>query len=191
MIGNIKQRVKLSDYRGKQNVVLVFYPADWTPVCSAELPAFNAELEKFEGYQRRVIGISVDSIPSHIAWQKKEIGILSLPLASDFYPHGEIAAKYGILRESEPVPGISERAVFVVDKKGKIAYAKVAPHRPAAGNGRSVCGAAEAVRNSCEFPSYSRERRTGSRSDKPPKSEGGHVPPVLASLSVSHSGLVV
>jgi len=127
VVGNIKQRVKLSDYRGKKNVVLVFYPADWTPVCSAELPAFNAELEKFAGYGAEVVGISVDSIPSHIAWQKKEIGILGLPLASDFYPHGEVAGKYGILRSGEPVPGISERAVFVIDKQGKVAYAKVYP----------------------------------------------------------------
>ena len=59
VVGNIKQRVKLSDYRGKKNVVLVFYPADWTPVCSAELPAFNAELEKFAGYGAEVVGISV------------------------------------------------------------------------------------------------------------------------------------
>lgn len=127
VVGNIKQRVKLSNYQGKKNVVLVFYPADWTPVCSAELPAFNADLEKFEGYGAEVVGISVDSIPSHIAWQKKEIGILSLPLASDFYPHGAVATKYGILRETEPLPGISERAVFVVDRKGKVAYAKVYP----------------------------------------------------------------
>ena len=69
----------------------------------------------------------MDSIPSHIAWQKKEIGVLSLPLASDFYPHGDVASKYGILREGEPVPGISERAVFVIDKQGKVAYAKVYP----------------------------------------------------------------
>jgi peroxiredoxin len=127
VMGNIKQRVKLSDYRGKRNVVLVFYPADWTPVCSAELPTFNAELEKFAGYDAEVVGISVDSIPSHIAWQKKEIGILSLPLASDFYPHGAVASKYGILREGEPVPGISERSIFVIDKRGKVAYAKVYP----------------------------------------------------------------
>jgi peroxiredoxin len=60
-------------------------------------------------------------------WQKKEIGILSLPLASDFYPHGEVASKYGILREGDPVPGISERAVFVIDKQGKVAFAKVYP----------------------------------------------------------------
>ena len=127
VMGNIKQRVKLSDYRGKKNVILVFYPADWTPVCSAELPVFNAELEKFSGYGAEVVGISVDSIPSHIAWQKKEIGILSLPLASDFYPHGEVARKYGILREGEPVPCISKRAIYVIYKRGKVAYAKVYP----------------------------------------------------------------
>lgn len=126
VVGNIRQRVKLSDYRGK-NVILVFYPADWTPVCTAELPAFNAELEKFAGYNADVIGISVDSLPSHMAWQKKEIGMLSLPLASDFYPHGEVASKFGILREGEPIPGVSERAIFVVDKDGKIAYAKIYP----------------------------------------------------------------
>lgn len=127
VMGNIHQRVKLSDYRGKKNVVLVFYPADWTPVCSAELPAFNLELERFAGYGAEIIGISVDSIPSHIAWQKKEIGILNLPLASDFYPHGEVASQYGILRQGDPVPGISERAIFVVDKEGKLAFAKVYP----------------------------------------------------------------
>jgi peroxiredoxin (alkyl hydroperoxide reductase subunit C) len=126
VMGNIRQRVKLSDYRGK-NVVLVFYPADWTPVCTAELPAFNAELEKFAGYNAEVIGISVDSLPSHTAWQKKEIGLLSLPLASDFYPHGEVASKFGILREGEPIPGVSERAIFVVDKNGKIAFVKIYP----------------------------------------------------------------
>jgi len=126
VVGNIRQRVKLSDYRGK-NVVLVFYPADWTPVCTAELPAFNAELERFAGYNADVIGISVDYIPSHTAWQKKEIGAMTLPLASDFYPHGEVAAKFGILREGDPLPGVSERAIFVVDKDRKIAFVKIYP----------------------------------------------------------------
>jgi peroxiredoxin (alkyl hydroperoxide reductase subunit C) len=126
VLGNIRQRVKLSDYRGK-NVVLVFYPADWTPVCTAELPAFNAELERFAGYNADVIGISVDSLHSHTAWQKKEIGLLSLPLASDFYPHGEVASKFGILREGEPIPGVSERAIFVVNREGKIAFSKIYP----------------------------------------------------------------
>jgi len=75
----------------------------------------------------QVVDISVDSILSHQAWQKKEIGDVKLPLCSDFYPHGEVTQKYGILREGPPVPGICERAAFIVDKNGKIAFAKVYP----------------------------------------------------------------
>jgi peroxiredoxin len=88
------------------------------------MPAYNADLDKFAGYDAQVVGISSDSIPSHIAWQKRDIGLLNYPLASDFYPHGDVAQKYGVLREGDPIPGISQRAVFVVDKKGKIAMAK-------------------------------------------------------------------
>jgi alkyl hydroperoxide reductase subunit AhpC len=89
------------------------------------MPALNENLDKFAGYDAQVVGISVDSTFSHIAWQEKEIGFLDFPLASDFYPHGGVAQKYGILREGDPVPGISERAIIIVDKKGKIAFAKV------------------------------------------------------------------
>jgi len=91
------------------------------------LPGYNSELERFSGYDAQVVGISVDSIPSHMAWQKKEIGIMNFPLASDFYPHGEVARRYGVLREGDPIPGISDRAVFVVGKNGKLAFAKVYP----------------------------------------------------------------
>ena len=127
VVGNIKQQFKLSDYRGKKNVVLAFYPADWTPVCASQLPALNAEVERLAGYDAQVVAISVDSIPSHTAWQTKEIGTLDFPLASDFYPHGGVTRKYGILREGDPIPGISERAIFVVDKRAKLAFAKVYP----------------------------------------------------------------
>jgi alkyl hydroperoxide reductase subunit AhpC len=89
------------------------------------MPALNSDLERFAGYDAQVVGISVDSIFSHTAWQQKDIGMLKFPLLSDFYPHGEVAKKYGVLREGDPVPGISERAVFIVDKQGKIAFAKV------------------------------------------------------------------
>ena len=89
------------------------------------MPAYNADLEKFAGFDAQVVGMSVDSIPSHIAWQEKSIGILNYPLGSDFFPHGDVATKYGILRSGDPVPGINERAVFVIDKTGKIAFAKV------------------------------------------------------------------
>ena len=90
-----------------------------------QLPALNADLDKFAGYDAQVVGISVDSIFCHIGWQQKEIGILKFPLASDFYPHGGVAKLYGVFREGDPLPGISERAIFIIDKQGKIAFSKV------------------------------------------------------------------
>lgn len=91
------------------------------------MPAYNADLEKFAGFDAQVVGMSVDSIPSHIAWQKKDIGMLNYPLCSDFYPHGEVAKKFGVLRSGDPIPGINERAVFVIDKQGTVVFSKVYP----------------------------------------------------------------
>lgn len=90
------------------------------------MPGYEAVLAEFSGYDAQVVGISVDSVFSHIAWQKSaEIGGLSYPLASDFYPHGAVARAYGVFREGPPIPGITERAIFIVDKAGKIAWARV------------------------------------------------------------------
>jgi len=89
------------------------------------MPAYNKELDKFAGFDAQVMGMSVDSIPSHIAWQEKSIGWLNYPLCSDFYPHGSVAEKFGIMRLGDPVPGINERAIFIVDKQGKIAFAQI------------------------------------------------------------------
>ena len=69
--------------------------------------------------------MSIDSVFSHIAWQKFEVGKLTYPLGSDFYPHGEVARRFGVLREGNPIPGISERAVFVIDKEGIIRFSNV------------------------------------------------------------------
>ena len=91
------------------------------------MTAYNEDLSKFAGYDAQVVGISVDSIPCHIAFQKKEIGMMNFPLCSDFYPHGQVATQYGVLRAGDPIPGINERAVFVVDKSGRIAWAKLYP----------------------------------------------------------------
>jgi len=91
----------------------------------AQMPAYNADLEKFAGYDAQVVGISVDSIPSHIAWQQKSIGKMNYPLGSDFWPHGLVAQKYGILRTGDPIPGINERAIFIADKQGKLVFARV------------------------------------------------------------------
>lgn len=88
------------------------------------MPGYQANLDKFAGFDAQVVGISVDSVASHIAWQKS-LGGLSYPLASDFYPHGKTAEEYGVLRTGPPIPGISERAIFIVDQEGKIAFAQV------------------------------------------------------------------
>ncbi|HUK86475.1 MAG TPA: redoxin domain-containing protein, partial [Terriglobales bacterium] len=75
----------------------------------------------------QVVGVSVDSIFCHTAWQKKDIGMLRYPLCSDFYPHGAVAKKYKVLRTGDPIPGINDRTVFIIDKGGKIVFAKVYP----------------------------------------------------------------
>jgi len=89
------------------------------------LPAFDSAREKFAALDAQVLDISVDSVYSHIAWQKKDIGMMHFPMASDFFPHGQVSAAFGVLRETQPLAGICERAVFVVDKSGKIIFAKV------------------------------------------------------------------
>jgi alkyl hydroperoxide reductase subunit AhpC len=91
------------------------------------LPAFDSDREKFAALDAQVLDISTDSILSHIAWQKKEIGTMHLPMCSDFYPHGEVTQAFGVLREGPPVPGICERAVVIVDKGGMIRFAKIYP----------------------------------------------------------------
>jgi alkyl hydroperoxide reductase subunit AhpC len=89
------------------------------------MPAYDADADKFAGFNAQVLGVSVDSIFSHIAWQEKSIGKLNYPLCSDFYPHGRVATAYGVLREGPPIPGITERAIFIMNKEGKIVFSKV------------------------------------------------------------------
>ena len=89
------------------------------------MSAYSRYLAQFAGYDAQVVGISTDSIYSHIAWQDKSIGWQEYPLASDYWPHGGVAQKFGILREGDPLPGINERAIFIVDKQGKIAFSKI------------------------------------------------------------------
>jgi peroxiredoxin len=85
------------------------------------MPAYEADLERFAGYDAQVLGISVDSVPCNTAWAKS-LGGLSYDLLSDFEPKGEVARAYGAYRAAD---GISERAIFIVDKEGKIAYTDI------------------------------------------------------------------
>jgi alkyl hydroperoxide reductase subunit AhpC len=89
------------------------------------MSAFELDRGKFADLDAQVVGISVDSLYCHMAWQRHDIGLLSYPLASDFYPHGAVAEKFGVLRSGDPIPGINDRAVFIIDKQGKIAFVKL------------------------------------------------------------------
>jgi len=112
--------VKLSDFRGSRNVLLAFFPLAFTPVCSCQIPQYKTDLDKFNELDTQVLAISVDSVPAHKAWTGT-MGGIPYPVLSDFYPHGDVAKKYGVLREQ----GFSERALFVIDKQGKVAYSQV------------------------------------------------------------------
>jgi len=114
------QKVTLNQYRGKKNVVLSFVPAAWTPVCSDQWPGYNIVKDLFDKNEAVLLGITVDNIPTLYAWTN-QMGKLWFPVLSDFYPHGKVAETYGVLRSD----GTSERALFVIDKKGVIRYIDV------------------------------------------------------------------
>jgi len=113
-------RIALSDFLGKKNVVLSFVPAAWTPVCSDQWPGYNVIQDVFEAHDAVLLGITVDNIPSLFAWTSR-MGKLWFPVLSDFRPHGAVADRYGVLRSD----GTSERALFVIDKKGIIRFIDV------------------------------------------------------------------
>ena len=117
--GNDDKEHKLSDYKGK-NVVLAFYPLDFSPVCSKEHACFVNDLGTFNNLDAQVLGISVDSAWTHKAFAEK-LG-LKYPLLADFHPKGAVAAKYGLYLDDK---GITARATVVVGKDGAVKYVKV------------------------------------------------------------------
>ena len=117
-------KVTLSQYRGKKNVVISFVPAAWTPVCSDQWPGYNIAQDFFDQNDAILLGITVDNIPTLYAWTNQMTmggGTLWFPVLSDFYPHGAVAKKYSVLRSE----GVTERALFVIDKEGIIRYIDV------------------------------------------------------------------
>jgi peroxiredoxin (alkyl hydroperoxide reductase subunit C) len=109
----------LKDARGKKNVVLAFVSYAFSPVCSAQLPSYEAELDRFKDFDTEVVSISMDSTYTLDAWGK-EMNI-SFPLLSDFYPQGKVVDLYGVRHPA----GMSERALVVIDKAGIIRYIQV------------------------------------------------------------------
>jgi len=115
------EEITLSDLRGK-NVVLVFYPLDWSPACSDQLSLYQSELPEFDKNDAVVVGISVDSLYSHGAWAA--VRDITFPLLADFHPHGEVSRLYKVMRPSN---GFSERALYIIDRQGIIRYSHVSP----------------------------------------------------------------
>jgi len=115
------QKVRLSEFRG-QPVILAFYPEDWSPVCSDQLGLYQAVLSEFQKFNAELMGISVDSVWSHLAFATDRN--LHFPLLSDFEPKGEVARTYQVYRAKE---GTTERALFVIDADGIIRWSYVSP----------------------------------------------------------------
>lgn len=112
--------VALARFLGSRNVVISFLPAAWTPVCSEQWPGYNIMKSLFDENDAVLLGITVDNLPTLFAWTE-QMGGLWFPVLSDFWPHGRVSLKYGVLRSN----GTSERAIFIIDKQGIIRYIDV------------------------------------------------------------------
>jgi peroxiredoxin len=115
------QKVSLRDFRGRP-VILAFYPADWSPVCGDQMGLYNEVREEFGRHGAQLLGISVDGAWCHMAFACERK--LHFPLLADFEPKGAVARQYGVYREED---GVTERALFVVDRRGKVAWSYVSP----------------------------------------------------------------
>lgn len=109
--------VTLSSWRGRKTVVLVFYPLTFTSTCQGELSAIRDELPRFQNDDVQVLAVSVDSAASHRVWAREEG--FDFPLLADFWPHGEVARRYGVFNE---VTGYAVRGTFVIDKDGVVRW---------------------------------------------------------------------
>jgi peroxiredoxin len=116
------QMVALAAFRGGQPVILVFYPEDWSPVCSDQLALYQQLLPEFQKFDAELLGISVDSVWSHLAFAKDRN--LHFQLLADFEPKGEVARAYQVYRAKE---GTSERALYVIDAGGVVRWSFVSP----------------------------------------------------------------
>ena len=115
------QAVSLSEFKGRP-VIMAFYPADWSPVCSDQMALYNEILEEFGRFDAELLGISVDGIWCHLAFAHDRK--LHFPLLSDFEPKGEVARRYGVYRDHD---GTSERALFVIDREGVVSWSYCSP----------------------------------------------------------------
>src|SRR4029453_13828315 len=115
------QMVSLSDFRGRP-VILAFYPADWSPVCGDQMAVYSQILDDFRRFGAELIGLSVDGVWCHLAFAHDRK--LRFPLLADFEPKGAVARKYGAY---DPREGLCARALFVIDREGRVAWSHLSP----------------------------------------------------------------
>jgi peroxiredoxin len=127
VIAGVRQTLRLSAYRGQKNVALAFYPFNWQDASAAQLIGYQTQRPRVLASNAEIVAITVDSIMNTVAWER-EIGPFDFPLCSDFWPHGEVSERYGVLREGDQnfdeTVGASERAVLVVDRAGNVVFRK-------------------------------------------------------------------
>ncbi len=119
--GEKSERIRLADFRGRRNVLLVFHPFAFTPLCEEEALDLQENLPAFEAAETDVVLVSCDSSPARQAW-KRHLG-LTFTLASDFWPHGAAAQAYGVFDETRGTP---VRGTFLIDKSGRVVWSLVA-----------------------------------------------------------------
>jgi mycoredoxin-dependent peroxiredoxin len=124
LISGVRRLMRLSDYRGQKSVVLAFYPFNWQEPTARQLANYQSQRVRMLESNAETVAITVDSIMNITAWERV-IGPFDFPLCSDFWPHGEVTKRYGVLEESGPDSGASLRAIFGIDREGTIVFRKL------------------------------------------------------------------
>jgi peroxiredoxin (alkyl hydroperoxide reductase subunit C) len=127
LVAGVKQPLRLSAYRGQKNIVLAFYPFNWQQTSATQLISYQVQRPRVLARNAEIVAITVDSIMNTTAWERA-IGPFDFPLCSDFWPHGEVSERYGVLRKSggksDDGTGSSDRVVLIVDRGGGVAFRK-------------------------------------------------------------------
>jgi peroxiredoxin len=123
LIGGVRRSFRLTEYRNKI-VVLAFYPFNWQQSSMRQMAAYQAQRARVLANNAETVAIGVESIMNTTAWERAN-GPFDFPLCSDFWPHGEVCRRYGVLRESGDGAGASERAICVVDREGRVIFQRM------------------------------------------------------------------
>jgi alkyl hydroperoxide reductase subunit AhpC len=126
LIEGVRKKLRLGDFRGSKRVVLAFYPFNWQEVSAQQFASYQVQRSRVLASNAETVAVSVDSIMNTTAWERA-IGPFEFPLCSDFWPHGEVSKRYGVLEEEGGDAGACRRAVIAVDLAGSIVFRKIYP----------------------------------------------------------------